>query len=1159
MSIDDTPSLVACGCCCVEASPTPEAISNRGGLSAIKYRVGTYSSFLEAMKEAISQAPELRPSWTVRNTNDYGIALMAMWAYLADILTFYQERIANEAYLRTAQQQASVTALAALLGYKPSPGAAAEAELVFFLDKQKQIQIPVGLRVQSVPGQNQKPQKFETVEAISAEYAFNQLQIFPQPQAYAPFALGSAGAVLLSPTKGLAPGTKLAMFDASVTELKQIAGLPVENTQQLLNWNPAVQTSEFDSFITRVTPYQRQFRLFGNNAPSSYMKPGTDATAPGGIAWQFTTAPYPGPTSATGATIPATTFALDAKYNDIKPGSQFLISDPGASTPVARIATVSSVTTTQTVYGPLQDTVTWLDFTGGTLLPGMSIDGGPVVILDAAGQLRVFAIGDSGALWHTHQELPTLQWTSWECLDGQQIDLLAVASNQDGRLEVFARSTGDQALWHIWQTSPNNGWSGWSSLGGQIDLLAVGSNQDGRLEVFARGTDQALWHIWQTSPNNGWSGWSSLGGQIHLLAVGSNQDGRLEVFARGPVDQALWHIWQTSPNNGWSGWASLGGQIDLLTVGSNQDGRLEVFARGSVDQALWHIWQTSPNNGWSAWSSLSGQIDLLAVGSNQDGRLEVFARGTDQALWYIQQTAPNNGWSAWSSLGGNIDLLAVGQDQGGCIEVFVRGSDQGLFFIRQTSANNGWGAWSELGVPMWSSLDPTQVTLYELTQPPLQFSDFRYGDSISGATFFIPLAQTEAIPLKRTLILDDASAEPEVVTVTGCNPVDADGDGEPDHWAVSFTPDLGRTLDTSTAFLYGNVALATHGETVTNDVLGSGDASHTFQTFRPKKNPVTFVHQPGAPNGAADTLQLLISGVYWKEVEGLFGYGGTDRVYTTSIDSQGMVVQLGDGVTGAQAPTGVNNIIATYRQGIGVGGNVDANTLKTLLDKPVGLKTVMNPSAANGGADPESLDQERGNAPNTVRTFGRIVSLEDFEDQARQFAGIAKALAVAEWSGEEQVVYLTVAGVGGVSVVDPTYSDLVNDLNSRRDPNRSMIVRSFNKINMQVAVQIDVSTDRVADDVKAAVQTALAVYLSFDNLQFGEPVHLSDVYATVQAVDGVVGADVVLLQYKSPADGASHGATSDLVQDQLAVNADELLWIDDTDTDIVVTPGWSPS
>ena len=175
----------------------------------------------------------------------------------------------------------------------------------------------------------------------------------------------------------------------------------------------------------------------------------------------------------------------------------------------------------------------------------------------------------------------------------------------------------------------------------------------------------------------------------------------------------------------------------------------------------------------------------------------------------------------------------------------------------------------------------------------------------------------------RLLILDDASADPQTVNVNGCNQIDADGDGEPDHWAVHFFAGPGAHLATSSAFFYGNVALATHGETSRTRSMGSGDASQTFQIFRPKKSPVTFVHQAGAPNGAGDTLRLLINGVYWSEVDELYGYGATTGCLRPRSIRR-MIVQLGDGVTGAQAPSGKSNVLATYRQGLGVAGNVDS-------------------------------------------------------------------------------------------------------------------------------------------------------------------------------------------------------------------------------------------
>ncbi len=1146
MSADEIQAVSTCGCCQTEVAPAPALIQNRAGLSSIHYRVGTYASFLPAMTEQIAQTPELRQRWLVRLTDDFGIALLAMWAYIADILTFYQERTANEAYLRTALLQESIVDLAALLDYKPAPGSAAEADLALFLEQNKQLQIPVGLRVQSVPGQNEKPQKFETVESIAAYGALNQIQIFPQPAEYAPFALGSSQAVLLSDLKGLAPRVTLAIFNPWRAELKDVRGLSLHNTQQILAWTPAIQSADFDSFITQTAVYAREFRLFGYNAPSSFVQAVKDPTAAGKIRFDLLSGPYTSPNSNL-PPPPTNRFALDAKYSDLKPGSTLLIAQAGSSANpsdcFARLATVTNVSAEPAVYGPLQSSVTWLTF-------GFGVAATPVVAQDSSGQLNAFVIGDDGALWTTHQVGPGGAWTNWQSLGGQ-IDRLAVGTNQDGRLEVFARGK-NKALWHIWQVAPSGGWSRWHSLGGQIDLLTVASNQDGRLEVFVRGTDQSLWHIWQVAPNNGWSGWASLGGQIDLLAVGKNQDGRLEVFARG-MDKSLWHIWQVAPNNGWSGWASLAGQIDLVAVGNNQDGRLEVFVRGT-DLALWHIWQVAPNNGWSGWASLGGQIDLITVTVNQDGRLEVFARGMDQGLWHIWQLAPNDGWSSWDSLGGQIDLLGVGTNQDGRIEAFARGTDLALWHIWQVAPNNGWSGWDSLDVPMWTISDRGRITVYEVSRL-LDFSIFQYGDSISGNTVYVPLAQIPAIDNKRFIILDDASASPQTVQIQSVQQSDTDDDGQPDYWQIAFTPDLARTLTTATATLYGNVCASTHGQTVAGEVLGDGDASTTFQSFRLQKSPVTFVHHPGAPHGVANTLQIQLSGVIWQEVEEFLGHGSTERIFATSEDATGMTVQFGDGVTGSCLPTGRGNLVGTYRQGIGVVGNVGSGALRTLLDRPPGLKNVSNPGPALGGADPESLDQTRGNAPNTVRTFGRIVSLEDFEDAAREFAGVAKAHSSSAWSGQEEIVYLTVAGEEGTPIAGQTCLDLVADLDSRRDPNRALQVRTYTRIAVQIVAAIFVSPDYVQDDVLAAVQSAVAAYFSFDNRQFGEPVHLSNVYASLQGVAGVGGVDIATLQYKYPADAASHGATADPVQVHLRIDDDELAVLENAIGDARITIG----
>src|SRR4051794_39664395 len=104
--------------------------ANRPGLPRIAYRIGRYADFLEAMTRGIDAAPELA-AWTHREADDPAIALMQGAAILGDILTFYQEHYANEAFLRTAAWRESVAELVRLTGYRLAPGIGGRATLAF--------------------------------------------------------------------------------------------------------------------------------------------------------------------------------------------------------------------------------------------------------------------------------------------------------------------------------------------------------------------------------------------------------------------------------------------------------------------------------------------------------------------------------------------------------------------------------------------------------------------------------------------------------------------------------------------------------------------------------------------------------------------------------------------------------------------------------------------------------------------------------------------------------------------------------------------------------------------------------------------------------------------------------------------------------------------
>src|SRR5205823_7044612 len=122
--------------------PPLSPIENKPGLPALSYRFATHGVFLERLLDTIHRLKDgsavgaaSLAALTTRSATDPAIAMLDAWAVVADVLTFYQERIANEGYLRTATERRSVLELARLVGYAPRPGVASSVYLAYTLEE----------------------------------------------------------------------------------------------------------------------------------------------------------------------------------------------------------------------------------------------------------------------------------------------------------------------------------------------------------------------------------------------------------------------------------------------------------------------------------------------------------------------------------------------------------------------------------------------------------------------------------------------------------------------------------------------------------------------------------------------------------------------------------------------------------------------------------------------------------------------------------------------------------------------------------------------------------------------------------------------------------------------------------------------------------------
>ena len=457
---------------------------------------------------------------------------------------------------------------------------------------------------------------------------------------------------------------------------------------------------------------------------------------------------------------------------------------------------------------------------------------------------------------------------------------------------------------------------------------------------------------------------------------------------------------------------------------------------------------------------------------------------------------------------------------------------------------------SESDPPVSKALDAGDelvlMALPTATAPDSDRMRFQLMDE-SGFVGFVeaPASKVSLIPADE----NDATVS-EVATIKSTESADDR------HSKLVLTASLSNVFDRETVKINANVALGTHGETVLNEVLGSGDAGQSYQRFALHQSPLTYV-SADTPSGGLTTLEVRVNDLKWKEVPTLFGHGPRERIYITHTDDdQKTTVQFGDGVTGARLPMGRENVTATYRKGIGLEGLVKASQLSLLMTRPLGVKGVINPLAATGAQDPQTLADARTNSPLTVLTLDRIVSLRDYEDFARSFSGIAKALVTWTWNVHARGVFVTVAGIDGAAVDSKLHDTLLSAILTYADAHVPVTIKTYRPVTFKLVADVKVDPDYLQEKVFAAVEAALRSGFSFAARAFGQPVTLSEVVSAIQNVAGVVAVDVNKL-YRSDEPEALKAllsAAAPRAGDDASVAAAELLTLDAAPLELGVMP-----
>jgi predicted phage baseplate assembly protein len=427
----------------------------------------------------------------------------------------------------------------------------------------------------------------------------------------------------------------------------------------------------------------------------------------------------------------------------------------------------------------------------------------------------------------------------------------------------------------------------------------------------------------------------------------------------------------------------------------------------------------------------------------------------------------------------------------------------------------------------------------------LRFAAYPVTDPVSGHSIPVVAPLEGLEPGRRLLVRGQRERGEALIHAATLLSATAAGAG---RGLLAIDPPLPFALKRDTVYVHANVALASHGETSTQ-ILGAGNAAAAFQRFELRQLPLTHRAAPGE-FGVAPSITVRVDDIAWQPRDTLFGAGPKDRAYVLTNDEQGRhFVQFGDGTRGARPSTGINNLRAIYRKGLGTAGNVGAESLTQLAQRPLGLKGVSNPLPAEGGTDPEAAGTARQAMPLLTRTLGRAVSVLDYEDFARGFAGVAKARAAVLQLPSGPAIAITIAGPDG-SVIQPTspiYRNLADALVAGGDPYVTVRLLPHRPATFRVGLKVRCDAAFEPRQVMAAVEAGLREQFGFAARALGAPLRQSEVIAAAQSVRGVVAVDLDFLYGgTAPASQTTRSCQQRLLAGRMSVSAgipqpDELL------------------
>ena len=281
-------------------------------------------------------------------------------------------------------------------------------------------------------------------------------------------------------------------------------------------------------------------------------------------------------------------------------------------------------------------------------------------------------------------------------------------------------------------------------------------------------------------------------------------------------------------------------------------------------------------------------------------------------------------------------------------------------------------------------------------------------------------------------------------------------------------------------------------------------------------------------NSSSDTTTVT----YTKSTD-LADVTSTSTVYyLEGVEDEQYEVIFGDGILGKALSTG-NIVTLSYIVTSGTGSN--GATSFSLSGNIAGSSsaTITTASNSSGGAEPETPDSIRFNAPRQYASQNRAVTTKDYEARVKTIFPNAKSVQV--WGGEDNStpvygrVYISINPKSGVTVTESNKSDIITQLKDFNVASITPVIEDPETtfIQLNVVVKYDQkATTKAPDTIKSLVQNTITTYNENNLQQFDQMFRHSKFIETINKVDTAILSNITTVKLHKSFTATTTGTTT---------------------------------